>query len=232
MKIKTTVFIAVVAASLQALPAPAQDIFKVNFVASCNSSNASRGRITTTTINDRDILANFGATSAKGLQIVYNTSADSLQIADSSGNILADVMEFGGGVSVADSHQRDRFTFIFFPGISNAIGSAVITENASHTASKATNQRANITGKLQFALTDGSVLGSTNTSGTGFATPSTNIVFPGGGFFMTSAYDDPTAKICVGTFSTSQIMAGSVTNIPVVLTNLPGTNSNTGTNSL
>lgn len=233
MKIKTTVAFAVIAASLQALPAPAQDLFKVNFVASCNSSNASRGRITTTSITDRDILANFGGTSTKGLQVVYNTSSDSLQIADSSGNILADVLDFAGGASVADSHQRDRFTFLFVPGISNAIGTAVITETASHTASKATNQRANITGKLQFALTDGTVLGSTNNSGAGFATPATNIVSPGGGFFMTSAFDDPTAKICVGTFSTSQIMRGSVTNVPVVLTNLPGTNSNigTGTNS-
>jgi hypothetical protein len=220
MKMRTTVTIGTLAVAFYALAAPAQDMFKVNFSATCKALN-SGGQITTTTITDKSIVANFNGKPTSQLELVYNTSADSLQIADKSGNVFADVIDFGGGFSVADSHQRDRFTFMFVPGLTNAIGSALITENAEHTA-----QHANITGKVQFAIADGTVLGSTNlvvvsTNGvsvvpqTSRATNSPTVTF-----FMTSAFDDPTAKICVGTFSTSQIMAVTTTNITVTVTNV------------
>jgi hypothetical protein len=235
MKMRTTVTMGTVAVAFYVLAAPAQDMFRVTFTASCKELTTSGGRVTTTTITDKDIVANFNGKATSQLELVYNTGTDSLQIADKNGNIFADVIDFSGGASVADTHQRDRFTFLFIPGITNAIGSAVISENAAKTSGHPSGQRANIVGKLQFALADGTVLGSTNlvsTNGAGFLPPSGSPSSPGGGFFMTSIYDDPTAKICVGTFSTSQIIGLTTTNISVTPTNIVGTNVLTNTNTV
>jgi hypothetical protein len=231
MKIRIILAVAVAVASLQSLAARAQattNLFRVSFKASCSALNGA-GKVTTTSLTDEDIIANAtGVTrsskshshSEPGFALAYNTAADSLQVVDANGNLVADVINFGGGVSVSDSRQRDRFTFMFVPSLTDAIGSAVISENVGHSEVRAGQPRANIVGKLQFALAGSTVLGSTN-SGTAFAPPSggTN----SGNFFMTSAYDDPTAQICLGTFFTKdQIqITGISTNPPVTSTNSP-----------
>jgi len=214
MKIRTTLAVAVAAASLHSFVAPAQNLFRVTFQASYTSLNGGGSRLTTANITEKDIIANAtGATGAqhlpRGFALAYNTAADSLQVVDTNGNVVADVINFAGGASVSDGKSRDRLTFMFVPGLTNAIGSAILTEGTGHISSRAAEPRANIVGKLQFALVGSTVLGSTN-PGTEFNPPNgTNS--PSGNFFMTSAYDDATAKVCVGTFFTKEQLAVTVT---------------------
>ena len=132
-----------------------------------------------------------------------------------------------GNMGLCDGKQRDRLTFMFVPSLTNAIGSAIITENGPHGPGRDAKEHANIMGKLQFALVGGTALGSTN-SGAEFSPPSGG-ANPSGNFFMTSAYDDPTANICVGTFVTKEMLAfGSPgTNPPpVTATNTTATSAN------
>lgn len=230
MQIKTTIAMLTVAALLPAGAAKGQDLFRVTFTATCGSVNSTGNRITYTTITDKDLVKTYApGMSTKQVGLVYNTAADSLQVATTNGTILADIFNFGGGTSITAGKNADRLTFIFLPsetGVSNAIGSAIITETQSHTNKNINAQRAMILGKMQFALVGGYTLGSTNAPGF----TSTNSTFssmfgtnssPGGGFYMNTNYLDSTAMICSGTFSSSTFLGMAMINTNSSGTNIP-----------
>jgi hypothetical protein len=219
-----------------------QEVFRVQFSATCQSLDSTRGRIVTTRLTDRNIIAQALGTNLKdgsvnrNFALAYNAAEDSLQVVNSNLQPVVDVVHFGGGAAIADNRQIDRFAFMFLPGQTNefgaetnVFGSAVITERSNRVGQAGTSLRPNITGRLQFFLTDGNVLGATNrftVMGSTNAGAMTNLIsgtngalgvltttngasftttgLSGSGFVMTNSniVFDASATICVGTFTT------------------------------
>ncbi len=224
-----------------------QDVFQVRFSATCQSFDSARGRIVTSRITERNIIAQALGTNPsdrgvnRNFALAYNAAQDSLQVVNSNLQAVVDVIHFGGGAALADNRRLDRFTFrftfLFFPGQTNefgaetnVLGSAVITERANQLRGAGGTLVPNITGRLQFFLTGGNVLGatnaftvlgstnfvgSTNTNlGTNSVSPTNSMGFAntglsGAGFVMTNAniVFDTNAVICVGTFTTARAAA-------------------------
>ncbi len=229
MRIQTTFIMLALAGALHYQDAAAQGttntnnqvMFRVTFSATCSGFDGSKGRVVTTRITDRNIIAQAtgGSPSTQGINrnfaLVFNTDEDSLQVVDSQGNPVVDVVHFGGGAATGDARQTDRLTFMFFPGQTNefnaetnVMGTALITERASRSNSSAVANRANITGRLQFMLTSDTPLGTTNLNfGSG-----TNV------------------QICVGRFTTSRRFPLATTGITGLGANTTGT-SGAGTNT-
>lgn len=222
-----------------------QQVFRVHLAATCRSFDSTQGRIVLSRLTDQDIIAQAlggggaGGSVTQGFALAYNAAEDSLQVVNSNLAPVVDVIHFGGGAAITDSRQIDRFTFLFFPGQTNefgaetnVFGSALITERANFSGKH--NATPNIFGQLQFALTGGMVLGAATTPGASTNSPGmTNGVtstngngiggFPGPGFVMTSTNInfDPTATVCVGSFSTLA-HAVKVPKFPVIPTGTNG----------
>jgi hypothetical protein len=174
MTIKSTIIAFAAAAALQG--AGAEDTFRLNFRATCRALGPNE-RLDTTKLTERDIIAaatGVSNSASKQFTLVYNASTDSIQVADTNGTVITDVILFQGGASTSDGRRSARQTFMFVPNQTNAIGSAVITERAPSSSQNGTN-RADINGIVQFALTDDMTLGQTNVTGTnGLGTTGTN----------------------------------------------------------
>lgn len=250
MNIQRTIATLVSIAALHSVGAPAQDLFRATFSATCLSLNPTTGRIVTTQLTDRDIIAEATGISPKNyaalreFALVFNTTADSLQVVDTNGTTIVDVIHFDGGTATTDGRQIDRLTYMFLPGQTNELGAetnvfgtALITERASRSGTTNEVNRANITGRVQYVLTGTNVLGSTNVftistnsvsvtntnSGTNVTVTVTNVP---PGFFMTSTniVFDPTARICQGTFTAGTRFPPQVT---ITTTNVTATNVTT-----
>jgi hypothetical protein len=230
MSIKTTLAVCAAVASLYAATAAAQtNQFLVTFRANCVSLNTNGTQLVVKTITDRDIVAQAVGTNTTGsnalgnFALVFDTTADSLQVVNTTnGAEVRNVIDFAGGASTSTGRQRTRLTFMFIPGVSNAIGSAIITDFGT-----TNTNRANIIGNAQFVETGGVVLGSTNLPVTSTNIVSTNIVSgTGTNLFLTAAFDDPTAQVCTATFFTTTRVPAVTTVSPMVST---ATNAVTGT---
>jgi len=146
----------------------AQDMFRATFRANGRGLNEFN-QLLETKVTERDIVRE--AVSAHGLAprarrnhvLVYNVTNDSLQVInDTTGAVLSDVIQFEGGAAVTDELQAARFTFMFLPNATNSFGSAFLSEKWHGILAGDDNDRLNLTGRLQFALTDGQVLGGSN----------------------------------------------------------------------
>jgi len=116
----------------------------------------------------------------RNYELVYNPSTDSIQVVnEADGSFVSDVFLFDGGTNTIVGDELQRFTFVFSPTESEAIGSAVITERANNK-----NNRARIVGDIQFTLpanfTTGNFLNtaatSSNTDPASNSTDNRNIV--------------------------------------------------------
>jgi hypothetical protein len=158
-----------IAACLLTLPATADDLFTATLRVTERGLGSS-GKLTNTRVNEKDIItAATGATgsSLKNFALVYNATADALQVVDSTGAVVTNVMQFAGGAFTSDSKQSDRLTFIFLPDQSEASGSAILAERAAKAQTGTAKDRVSISGNLQFFLANGQTLGGSGATGGG-----------------------------------------------------------------
>jgi hypothetical protein len=236
-------------------------VFRVSFAAVCQAFDSTRGRVVPRRLTEKNIIAQaVGGSPAdqtllQNFALAYNAAEDSLQVVDTNLQPVVDVIHFGGGAAIADNRQVVRFTFLFFPGQTNelgaetnVLGSAVITERTNQLRHASATNGPNITGRLQFLLTGGNLLGMTNpfvlsgltnsgaTTNTATSTNAASVVavtnnqglftnfLSSGNFVLTNAniVFDPSAQICVGVFTTARPVPGTTPpSAPL------GTNTNT-----
>src|SRR4051812_23116160 len=162
-----------------------QGLFRVTFRASGKALNPFNQetdlRITEGNIIAAAVTANgLSSRAARNYVLVYNSTNDALQVVrNADGTVLTDVIQFEGGGATTDQRQATRFTFMFLPNASTAFGSIFITENWPGILIGDDNDRAKLTGRMQFALTGHDALGGSNSvvSGTNTNTVTiTNIV--------------------------------------------------------
>lgn len=264
MCIKQTLVIGIAAASLLTLEAPAQtspDLFRLTFRATCRGLNTNGTRLVNTRLTETNIIAQcVGNNSGIALTnlnrffaLVYNTTADSIQVVNlTNGQPLCTVLDFSGVASTTDGRERLRLAYMFLPGQTNAFGVASIDERGIRTAAGVTNNFANIVGNAQFVLTGNTELGASNslsaassTNTTGMATntsggPLGNVNLTGitTNFFMTSAFDDPSARVCTALFFTGNRVplttptVVTVTNLVTLTNTIFGTNLISLTNTI
>ncbi len=262
MRIRKIMAVAVGAAACCSTPLSAQtnaltsntNLLRVTCRASCRGQ--PNGRMTTRALTDRQILVrafNISNLSARTINqefaLVYNPQLDSIQAVNLTTSQSIDVIHFGGGVATSDGRSTERFALMFFPGQTNeagletnVFGTAVISERLNG------NNRARISGRLQFVESSGSLLGipgmsngispgSTNATGTVTnapggtnSTPGTNAIVLNGGTAV-----DSTAEICVGTFTTTREAtrnntgAGTAVTAPTTNTSGAATTTNGAT---
>lgn len=147
---------------LQGATAMAADLFRTTF----NANSASYGGNRSIRITERGIINrclaehNLGRTNLGSYALVYNAEADSLQVVGRNGELVCDVLNFSGGTVTVSGRTSQRLTYVYLPGATEAIGCAVITENAVGNTNADRNAR--IVGRLSFALPNDTVLGGTN----------------------------------------------------------------------
>ena len=139
-------------------------LFRATFRATCFATDAS-GQVASTKLTEKDIISRcVGASglSTKSLTrtyaLAYDPNANVLRVIRlSDGALLCDVIQFQDVAVTSDTRQSEQFTFMFVPDQTNSIGSAIITQKFRNN-----NNNADISGKVQFVLTDDMALGSTN----------------------------------------------------------------------
>jgi len=200
----------------------AEDMFRLNFRATCRSLGAN-GRLDTTRLSERDIIeaaTGVSGNATRQFTLVYNATSDSIQVATTNGTVVADVIQFQGGASTSDGRRSSRLTFMFVPNQTNAIGSAVINERAASSQNANGTNRAAISGIVQFALTDDITLGQTNITSTG-----TN-----SGLNVPISNND--SNSVTGTSSLGDTNSAAITNTVTDTNLVTGTNGFMDTNSI
>ncbi len=183
-----TIATVIAAFALQAGVVHAQDLWNTTFRAVCkpsgnsagNAFNGVNGMGNGSRMTDADLIAQCVGTgfTAKQLRrsfaVVYNPSADSIQVVNrTNGEAVCDVFQFQGGTAVTNGDRLIRFTFVFSPAQTDAIGSAIITERATTTGSGGTS-RAHIVGKIQFAEPSALLVTGTEAASANTGTDQTN----------------------------------------------------------
>jgi putative membrane protein len=170
MKIQKTMALVITSAALIASAVQAQvstqELYSVKFRATATAGDNQGKRIK---ITDRELIREAVGTNIsnrdvkRNYELVYNPATDSIQVVtEADGSLVSDVFIFQGGTNVIVGESLQRFTFVFSPTQSEAIGSAVITERAVNNNNG--RNRARITGKMQFTVP--ADFGSVNTAGT------------------------------------------------------------------
>src|SRR3954454_12967983 len=165
MHIRKTIVLASILAFVHLAMGQTQDLFRVTFRANCRALG-DRGRLIHTRFTDQDIVAQCVGTNVSSVALtqnfalVYNATADRIQVVSvTNGLALCDVLEFQGGALATDTRQSERFTFLFVPEETNAVGSAVISERLPRQAQGNNLNRARIGARFQLAVTDDTLLG-------------------------------------------------------------------------
>src|SRR5258708_37983217 len=120
-------------ASAQAVALQAQDLFRLSFHATCRSLN-DQGRLATTRINQTNLIArcvgtNDAFATNSPFALVFNATADSIQVVNLTNSALVcDVFQLQGVVSNSDGARLERLSFLFTPDQTNAVGNAITTE--------------------------------------------------------------------------------------------------------
>lgn len=102
----------------------------------------------------RQVASDLGITNRTGMRLVYNRTADAVEVVRGTNNtVLATPMTFGGGVSLSKTNDRvrERLSFVFVNQNQQANGSLRATE---HYVFGTSNQvtHFNLEGRLQFAV--------------------------------------------------------------------------------
>lgn len=118
---------------MQLAAAHAADLFLVSLKITCKTFDGDRlvsSRSSTSTILRDYAAAQDPVLEARDLRLVYDVEGDRIAIANISGEILADVIGFGGGTTISNSTdtRRERHAFVFVGDNSEASGSALISE--------------------------------------------------------------------------------------------------------
>ena len=171
-----TIAILIAASALQTTVLHAQtNLFRVRFHAVCKPTDNQGGdnnNNNDNTMKNADLIrqcVGTGFTSKqlrRSFALVYNADADSIQVvSQTNGDFVCDVFQFQGGTVVTNGNRLERLTFVFAPGQTNAIGSAIIRERATTSGSNDVT-RARINGKIQFTMPELLSIGNESTAST------------------------------------------------------------------
>lgn len=102
----------------------------------------------------RQVATDLGMTNLSGLRLVYDRTADAVEVVSGTNNtVVATPLAFSGGVSLskANNRVRERLSFVFVDQSTTANGSLKATE---HYNFGGTNQvtHFNLEGRLQYAV--------------------------------------------------------------------------------
>ena len=163
-------------ASLHLSPALAQtdqvqsatNLVPLRFRAQGRAVDETRGRVTFTRLTERDIIAqSLGITNrapinlGRNFLLAYDPAADRIQVFSTSNAApVADVLLFQGGAFTSDLRTSTRLAFMFLPGVTNPIGTVLMTERAPQPDGNLSAQRSFIRGQMQFTLTGNAFLGA------------------------------------------------------------------------
>jgi hypothetical protein len=130
MSIRKILAVTASVAAMYALSAPAQtnnptNFQRLSFTATVRGVNAVRNRVDARRISERDIIRDFVGPfterEVRGYVLVYNTATERLQVIElTNSTVGANVVDFGGGVSISDERTRERLTFVFLPNGTNS----------------------------------------------------------------------------------------------------------------
>lgn len=164
MKTNGTLVLAVaitLSCGLGALPSQAQELYKASVSVVCISSNQS-GRLVYRSVGSRDFIRNCareqGITNLSGLSLVFNRTANSLQVVRGTNHdLVCTPLSFSGGVSLSKSNNTrvERLEFVYAGSDTMADGTLAATERYVFGRS---NQLTgfSLTGRLQYAVSGSS----------------------------------------------------------------------------
>lgn len=142
--------------STQLIAAHAADLLLVNLRTTCKTFDGAdrliSSRSSTATILRDYAAAQDPAPDVRNLRLVYDTEGDRIVIANTSGEVLADFIGFGSGVTVSNTvdTRRERHAFVFLGDDSEGTGSAIISERLTRNDEN-TITRQTVRGSFQYA---------------------------------------------------------------------------------
>lgn len=149
----------------------AQELFKAQVETTAVETNGSGG-LSYSHYGNRQILSAAadaaGLTNLVGLRLVYNQTADDLEVVMGTNNVvIATPITFNGGLSLSNSNGTvvERLSWVFLGTNATAAGTLRATEHLHFGTSNELTHFALI-GRLQFANSDGGTNGPTIYSGT------------------------------------------------------------------
>lgn len=149
----------------------AQELFKAQVETTAVVTNGSGG-LSYSHFGNRQILEAAadaaGLTNLSGLRLVYNHTADDLEVVMGTNNaVVATPLTFNGGVSLSTSNGMvvERLSWVFLGTNATAAGTLRATEHLHFGTSNEITHFALI-GRLQFANSDGGTNGPAIYSGT------------------------------------------------------------------
>ena len=150
-------FVVGVSLGLGALSGNAQETYRAFVSQVCVTSNAS-GRLDSKLFGNRDFIRQCaqeqGITNLAGLSLVFNRTANALQVVLGT-NIICTPLSFSGGTSLSNSNgtKVERLEFVYADGHTMADGTLKATER-TFTGGFGTNQFSvfQLTGRLQYAV--------------------------------------------------------------------------------
>jgi hypothetical protein len=154
----------------------AQEIYRAFVSQVCITSNASGGLVYTP-FGNRDFIRKSareqGVTNLAGLSLVFNRTANALQVVSGTNHVLlCTPLSFSGGQSLSNSNgtKVERLEFVFADGHTMADGTLKATER-TFTGGWGTNQFSafQLTGRLQYAVPAAGTNGPAIYSGSIFA---------------------------------------------------------------
>jgi hypothetical protein len=143
--------------SLLTQTSQAQDAFRV-LVNTVSISTNETGQLTRHQYGNREIIrdcaADHGITNLTGLSLVYDRSADAVQVvAGTNHTVICTPLTFSGGVSLSNSNatKTERLAFVFADSSQVANGTLAATEHLYYGSS---NQLVwhSLKGRLQYAV--------------------------------------------------------------------------------
>jgi hypothetical protein len=139
----------------QLTAAHAADLLLVSLRTTCKTFDGA-DRLITSRSSTATILRDYASAQdptldVRTLRLVYDTEGDRIVIANSSGEVLADFIGFGSGVTVSNTvdTRRERHAFVFLRDNSEATGSAIITERLTRNDEN-TITRQTVRGSFQY----------------------------------------------------------------------------------
>jgi hypothetical protein len=149
----------------------AQELFRAQVETTAVVTN-SNGGLSYSHFGNRQILRaaadEAGLTNLVGLRLVYNQTADNLEVVMGTNNVvIATPLTFNGGVTLSKTNDTvvERLAWVFLGTNSTATGTLRATERLHFGTSNQITHFALI-GRLQFANADGGTNGPTIYSGT------------------------------------------------------------------
>jgi hypothetical protein len=166
------------AACLFVTATQADDLFSAKLQLSCRSAGGNNGKLATQKLRETDVIgAAIGSSdrnTIKRFGLVYNATANALQVVDNTGALVTNVLFFNGGAFTSTAKQSSELTFVFLPDVADAVGTAVINEKAAKRNTGTKKDRANINATLQLYLVDDQNLGGSGPVGGGIGDTNTN----------------------------------------------------------